>query len=383
MFFPLREMSDEEMKRNTEEVTAGTVTLNICQAKNLPRMDKFGLSDPYCVIRLGKKEVKTKVVYKNLNPVWNQSFTFEVYDYENDKFLIEVYDEDTVGNDDMIGSFELPIRKIGEYHEHWYHMPQATGAVLIKGSYRSFHKETTPSTPVSKVEESKELPPLMPSIGKEGSSNLLLKKTSSEMSSMMQNSSGKSTQVSSLSIPDFDEPSHSISHASNTSRSNGARSSVGHLTPQASARSIGDDLRMPSSFYIFLKVISAEHLPTNALGVHFEHYVTVQLDDQYYETKVAKRSSHPTWEEEFKFTTVDVKDSCLHIFVKNHHTLGSDSKFASVTVPLHEIPFNIFVRESLELTFTNQKRLEKHKGEKPVLKIKLKVAPTSASNKIL
>jgi Ca2+-dependent lipid-binding protein len=48
------------------------------RARNLPRMDTFGLSDPFCIVSLGKSEKqKTRVVKRNLNPEWNEEFIYK------------------------------------------------------------------------------------------------------------------------------------------------------------------------------------------------------------------------------------------------------------------------------------------------------------------
>jgi Ca2+-dependent lipid-binding protein len=39
-------------------------------------MDSNGFSDPYVKISLAGKEVKSKIIYKNLNPRWSEVFTF-------------------------------------------------------------------------------------------------------------------------------------------------------------------------------------------------------------------------------------------------------------------------------------------------------------------
>jgi classical protein kinase C beta type len=50
-------------------------------ANNLAPMDSNGLSDPFVEIVFHKDTVlKTKVINKSLNPVWNEKFTLHIDD---------------------------------------------------------------------------------------------------------------------------------------------------------------------------------------------------------------------------------------------------------------------------------------------------------------
>merc|ERR1711936_566725 len=62
---------------------ANRITVVVLKARNLPKMDITGLSDPYVKIyllyngqRIAKK--KTHVKKRTLNPVFNESFVFEL-----------------------------------------------------------------------------------------------------------------------------------------------------------------------------------------------------------------------------------------------------------------------------------------------------------------
>uniref|UniRef100_A0A4W5KQ28 C2 domain-containing protein n=1 Tax=Hucho hucho TaxID=62062 RepID=A0A4W5KQ28_9TELE len=62
-----------------------------------------GTSDPYVKFKLdGKTLYKSKVVYKNLNPTWSESFSFPVRDLDQ-RLYIKVYDRDLT-MDDFMGS---------------------------------------------------------------------------------------------------------------------------------------------------------------------------------------------------------------------------------------------------------------------------------------
>jgi len=64
-------------------------------------------SDPYVVIKQGHLAVKSEIVKKELNPVWNQKFDMGILDKGEDLEL-EVFDHDT-GGDDGMGKAKVPL----------------------------------------------------------------------------------------------------------------------------------------------------------------------------------------------------------------------------------------------------------------------------------
>ncbi|XP_057304153.1 E3 ubiquitin-protein ligase NEDD4-like isoform X3 [Hydractinia symbiolongicarpus] len=94
--------------------------VKIIAGVNLAKKDIFGLSDPYCVIKLFDRErskvlatLQTPVQKKTLNPHWNSSFFLRV-DKENHKLLFEIFDENRLTRDDFLGEAEVPLNNIPE-----------------------------------------------------------------------------------------------------------------------------------------------------------------------------------------------------------------------------------------------------------------------------
>lgn len=85
--------------------------MHVIEARNLPAMDLNGLSDPYVKLQLGKHRAKTKVVKKNLNPVWDEEFIFRVGDL-NEELTLCVLDEDKYFTDDFLGQVKVPLSKV-------------------------------------------------------------------------------------------------------------------------------------------------------------------------------------------------------------------------------------------------------------------------------
>ncbi|XP_031420278.1 multiple C2 and transmembrane domain-containing protein 2 isoform X2 [Clupea harengus] len=80
------------------------LTINLKEGRNLVVRDRRGTSDPFVKFKIdGKTFYKSKVVNKNLNPAWNESFSYPVRDLEH-KLYVKVYDRDLRSHDYMGGS---------------------------------------------------------------------------------------------------------------------------------------------------------------------------------------------------------------------------------------------------------------------------------------
>jgi len=89
-----------------------TVKIFIKQARNLPVMDRTSnLTDAYVQVKFGTSfDEKTSVCKKTLNPVFNQTFRFEVTDvtYIQDNVIeFILWDSDIVSSDDIIGTIYI------------------------------------------------------------------------------------------------------------------------------------------------------------------------------------------------------------------------------------------------------------------------------------
>jgi Ca2+-dependent lipid-binding protein len=54
-----------------------TIYVNIIRARNLISKDIGGTSDPYVTVTIGPFTAKTSTRRRNLNPEWNESFSFQ------------------------------------------------------------------------------------------------------------------------------------------------------------------------------------------------------------------------------------------------------------------------------------------------------------------
>ncbi|XP_054916030.1 multiple C2 and transmembrane domain-containing protein 2 isoform X2 [Poeciliopsis prolifica] len=84
------------------------LSINLKEGRNLVIRDRCGTSDPYVKFKFdGKSIFKSKVIHKNLNPVWNESFAVPVKDLTQ-KIYLKVYDSDLT-TDDFMGSASVRL----------------------------------------------------------------------------------------------------------------------------------------------------------------------------------------------------------------------------------------------------------------------------------
>mmetsp|Transcript_27342 Transcript_27342/g.63756 ORF Transcript_27342/g.63756 Transcript_27342/m.63756 type:complete len:853 (-) Transcript_27342:50-2608(-) len=90
------------------------VRIDVIEARKLRAADSTGTSDPYVIIRhvdgLVGIEAKTKVVPRNCNPTWNESFNFN-FNHKLSHFKFIVYDKDTLSEDDLLGKLVIPLQR--------------------------------------------------------------------------------------------------------------------------------------------------------------------------------------------------------------------------------------------------------------------------------
>lgn len=116
--------------------TSQTLRVNIVQARNLPAMDRNGLSDPYIKVGLEPpmdQEIKTtQTMIKTLNPVYEEVIDFNINqdDLGDTCLRFDVLDWDFESADDRIGSVNIPLHSVTSVtigskdsrppHPEWY-----------------------------------------------------------------------------------------------------------------------------------------------------------------------------------------------------------------------------------------------------------------------
>ncbi|GAA6035910.1 hypothetical protein JCM8097_005158 [Rhodosporidiobolus ruineniae] len=106
-------LSGDGVKRETKAMGVFMITLHHCEG--LSAQDDNGYSDAYICLgfaKFGKPLYSTRIIRKDLNPVFEQTAFLLVSDDEvraGEKLSVQLWDSDEISADDLVGRIEVPI----------------------------------------------------------------------------------------------------------------------------------------------------------------------------------------------------------------------------------------------------------------------------------
>lgn len=110
--------------RDLEVQVTGVLQVKLVQGKNLLNKDMIGKSDPFAILYIRpipSRMKKSKTVDNDLNPIWNETFKFEVEDLSTQSLFIRVLDEEGVQEAEFLGCAKLELKKLklGQLIDIW------------------------------------------------------------------------------------------------------------------------------------------------------------------------------------------------------------------------------------------------------------------------
>nr|XP_056717137.1 extended synaptotagmin-3 [Euleptes europaea] len=120
-------------------IPCGVVRVHLLEAEKLVQKDHFlgairGKSDPYALLRVGLMQFRSRTIQRNLNPIWNETFEFVVYEVPGQDLEVDLYDEDP-DKDDFLGSLLINLADVMKDRvvDEWFPLSKtASGHVHLK-----------------------------------------------------------------------------------------------------------------------------------------------------------------------------------------------------------------------------------------------------------
>ncbi|KAJ1567794.1 hypothetical protein HK405_004734 [Cladochytrium tenue] len=92
---------------------SGVLFLDIVEAIQLEAVDSGGTSDPYCVVNMGGIQVhKTKILKKNLNPVFDETCAVAVRSRQRETLTVLVRDYNAMSKHTTLGSVSVQLSQV-------------------------------------------------------------------------------------------------------------------------------------------------------------------------------------------------------------------------------------------------------------------------------
>ncbi|KAL1569354.1 FT-interacting protein 1 [Salvia divinorum] len=91
-------------------------------------------------------------------------------------------------------------------------------------------------------------------------------------------------------------------------------------------------------FYLYVRVVKARDLPTNAVTGGCDPYVEVKLGNYKGKTQSFEKKTSPEWNQVFAFSKDKIQSSAVEVYVREKETVGRDDYLGRVEFDLNEVP---------------------------------------------
>ncbi|XP_078455741.1 dysferlin-like isoform X2 [Lampetra planeri] len=320
----------------------------VSRGANLP-VEEGDLSDPYCSLRFQGVKRKTRVISNDLNPVWNETFEWDLKGATLDpasEIHIVIKDHEKIGSNRFLGDATLPLKDLlfAPNFCATHELPlldmkkQNNGATV---NLQVCYLPPPGSTPAPTVR-----PSAMRSSGPDGGVQIGNDVDDEDE----EDEEGAADEEHHQQGPAAGVPA---GQAAGAARARGAerppaRAPRRRSTKPSSTRAVS---RKPRDFQVRIRVIEARQLPGN----NIKPVVKVTVAGQSKRTRIRK-GNNPFFDETFFFnfhqSSAELFDELIYFKVLHSHSLRADSEIGTFKLDVgtvYDEPRHTFLRKWLLL----------------------------------
>ncbi|KAG1327254.1 FT-interacting protein 1-like [Cocos nucifera] len=94
-------------------------------------------------------------------------------------------------------------------------------------------------------------------------------------------------------------------------------------------------------YYLYVRVVKAKDLPTNAITGSCDPYAEVKLGNYRGTTKHLEKRTNPEWHQVFAFSKERIQSTALEVFVRDREMVARDDYVGKLVFDLNEVPTRV------------------------------------------
>ncbi|XP_076460960.1 myoferlin-like isoform X2 [Babylonia areolata] len=282
-----------------------SLQVQVIGATDVPNPEKFGKCDPYAAVEFQGQKKKTEVVKGELNPVWDETFEFDLVGQAlsgNEELAVSVFDWERVGRNRQLGTARVLLGQFVGGGQ----VSRQLEVKLMDGSQR-------PLAAVLKVKITYNPPPGAAGTTSGGSQGGTVVEASGDAEEEEEEEMDEPDAP-----PQLDAAGNPVPKPAKKKKKGARRRRTTHKLSNK-----------PQDFQVRIKVIQARQLQ----GANIQPVARVTVFNQTQQTRVQKSTNTPYWNQSFFFnfhaSPAELFDELLQFQVYNSKRLRSDALIGS------------------------------------------------------
>ncbi len=104
--------------------------ISLCES--VKKSDWISKNDLFVTLEIGDEKRRTTVIWNDNNPIWNESFIFNILDNDSNELTLTIYDEDSYSKSEKIVSEKININMGDLVDEKTKHLNIKHGLLGLK-----------------------------------------------------------------------------------------------------------------------------------------------------------------------------------------------------------------------------------------------------------